>query len=337
MRTPGEFAAALFGHDLAEGCYVHTWALRGKRSAWWRSTQGLNYLTGREDVFIGAALAGADHGPGRRIRAKDAIAIPGAWIDVDVNGAPKNNGTTVTDGAPDLDAAIDLAHAVLEPTLVVSSGHGLHAWHLLPTPWLFRSVDEQSAGTTLAAQWVAVHQREAQRRGFKIDSVGDLARLMRPPGTLNTKGGHRNEVRTIAGDGPRYELSELADKTRGVVATCPPISLDVERASIAELRISRANTPPVDLLEALIANSPEFAEVWFRARAEFGDDQSAYDLALANFAVAAGWADQQIANLIGYHRGWDEKCFRTGRIRGQHGYLAATIARARESQIATAA
>jgi hypothetical protein len=336
MRTPGEFATALFGERLPEGTYVATWALRGKRSGWWKAPGALDYLAGRDDVFVGAALSGADHGTGQRLKARQAIAIPGVWIDVDVNGAPDNRGGVITDGAPDLDAAIDLARTVLEPTLVVCSGHGAHAWHLLRSPWYFHDIDEQHAGATLAAQWVALHQQHAHRRGFTIDSVGDLARIMRPPGTVNTKGGRRADVHALIADGARYELAELAEQTRHVAHICPPITaLEATTVDVTDLRLSRARTPPAGLLQALVDNSPEFREVWFHERPDFDGDQSSYDLALAHYAARARWTDQQIADLIGYHRGWDAKCFRTGRVRGQHGYIAATIARARESAAAT--
>jgi P4 family phage/plasmid primase-like protien len=85
---------------------------------------------------------------------------------------------------------------------VVHSGHGLHAYRLLKE--------------ALKATPENVEQVEALLRLLADHLGGDLAcaeasRLMRLPGTHNTKGGKWTEVRVITDRPARYDLSELAD------------------------------------------------------------------------------------------------------------------------------
>lgn len=321
MRSPGEFAAALFGHELQEGRYIATWGLRDKKSKWWRSAQSLDILTGHSDTFIGVALAAKDYGTTRRLPAADAIGIGGLWLDLDVQGGPDGRDH----GAPTKAAALEVGAAVLEPTLVVDSGHGIHTWHLLPEVWRFRSRLEQHEGAEFAARWYALHAKIAADAGWHLDqSTRDLARIMRLPGTVNAKGGQSVPVVVVENGGPRYELDVLRARTSDVrprggdAREIQPATI----ATVGELRFQRGTAPPADLLRALLENSPEFANTWYRQRPEFVDDQSRHDLALADVAAQAGWSDQDIATLIGSHRGWDEKAFRRD-------YMTRTIGLAR--------
>lgn len=90
-----------------------------------------------------------------------------------------------------------------------------------------------------------------------------------------------------------------------------------------------ANAQPPEGFAALIANDEVFAATWAHKRdAEFRDTScSAYDLALANIGVRAGWSDQEIANLLIAHRrtqGADLKL--------REDYYQRTISKARAGQ-----
>jgi hypothetical protein len=340
MRTPGEFAAALFGHELDNDLRIATWTLRNRRSDWWPNPQSIDYLAGRDDTYIGVALtidAAASTYGRKRMPAEDAVAIGGLWIDVDINGGPKSNGKPVTDGAPTLDEARDLLHHALPPTLTVNSGYGLHGWWLLPQRWRFTGYHEQHQAALLAVQWVTLHQREARRRGYKIDSVGDLARIMRLPCTWNAKAGRRAAVNVLDDSGPRYGLDELAAYARAagpVSLPTPARHMDDSGHRGGAVRVRTGAEPPADKLHALRINSPEFEATWTGQRPEFGDDRSAYDMSLALLAVQAGWTDDEIGALIGTFRGWDDKALRSGRFEDvwyEREYLVRTITNARRS------
>lgn len=67
--------------------------------------------------------------------SESATAIPGLWIDVDFK-APVHHERNLP---PDLRAALSLLEVVPhEPTLVVHSGFGIHAYWLFREPWASR-------------------------------------------------------------------------------------------------------------------------------------------------------------------------------------------------------
>lgn len=320
--TPDEFLTLLWGPQPPG--LIQTWQLEGRRSGYYRSPYGTSGLAGHPDVYTGVSLAHKDHGRYRRANAAQAAAIAGLWLDIDVNGGPENK----TGAAADLDTARKLARAIVAPTILVHSGYGLQAWWLLPKPWRFTSQVEQDQAATMAAQWHQLHERAAANAGFRLDSVHDLARLMRLPGTINAKGGGRAAVEVLDHDGPRHELEQLH-------ATCETAGPIVPRASagdqlaLPDVQARAGATPPAPKLQALIINSSDFAATWRHqvgVRAN-GWSLSEYDLSLCSQAAQAGFTDQELADLIAYHRRlWDPADEKGGRL----DYLRRTIAKARE-------
>jgi len=85
---------------------------------------------------------------------------------------------------------------------------------------------------------------------------------------------------------------------------------------------------PQDKLDALLANDGRFRATWERRRADLADQSaSSYDLALANAAVAAEWADDEIAALI---REWRRKHGEDQQKAKRADYIQRTIAKARQ-------
>lgn len=85
--------------------------------------------------------------------------------------------------------------------------------------------------------------------------------------------------------------------------------------------------PPFSKFDALCEAEPKFKRSWNHARRDLQDQSaSAYDMALANIAVQAGWTDQEIVNLLIAHR---RKYFEDLKLRDS--YYAVTIRRAREA------
>ena len=84
--------------------------------------------------------------------------------------------------------------------------------------------------------------------------------------------------------------------------------------------------PSFTRLETLLKLEPKFSKTWEMQRPDLADQSaSAYDMALANYAVRAGWPDQEVANLlIAFRRrnGLDPKL--------REDYYAVTIAKAHE-------
>src|SRR5699024_1772188 len=82
----------------------------------------------------------------------------------------------------------------VEPISVVDSGGGLH-----PRWKLAKPVEPEDSKGVLS-RWQATVQRIAEENGFKADSVFDLPRVLRLPGTVNEKYDDRPAVTITARD-----------------------------------------------------------------------------------------------------------------------------------------
>ena len=90
------------------------------------------------------------------------------------------------------------------------TGHGVQGWWIFREPWVFRDALDRGHAADLAYRFNALFKRRARVHGWDIDSVADLARLMRVPGSTNTKfGGAPCPVFVLQYSDRRYNSSEL--------------------------------------------------------------------------------------------------------------------------------
>jgi hypothetical protein len=145
-------------------------------------------------------------------------------------------------------------------------------------------------------------------KGWKIERLGDLARVLRIPGTTNCKdAANPKNVAIHAHTDRRYNPSDL-------VESLDDLGVPIERADeCAGPWSQRFQDKPLvidlraEIPETQIAkwadSDPRFKNTWFRHRSNLPDQsQSGYDLALANFGFRAGLTDQQIIDLLTHHR-----------------------------------
>lgn len=177
---------------------------------------------GAEGVYVRVTTLAHELAPGKRGSAADSAALPALWADLDLAG-PGHKHELCPSGC-------ELAHAhvtmplppdeaagravieqskVPEPTLWIHSGGGLYPIWMLSQPHL---VDEQTiaAAKALAAGWQRVIEQAAARLGYWYGrGVGDLARVLRIPGTINRKDGLARPCRIVAATGTRYTMEQL--------------------------------------------------------------------------------------------------------------------------------
>ena len=231
-----------------------------------------HYVVGKRDVYYRLGLV--RHPPKKRGTEADTIGIPGVWAEFDVNGGPKNNGDTVKDGAPSIEAAIELAHSVLQPTAMVRSGYGLHAYWCFEQPWALAGDDDRAAAKRLVQGWQARLRQEAKKAGIaRLDSTHDLARVFRVPGSFNGKADAPAPVVLLDDGGPRYTIEQIADETIAIIDDPPP-------ASARGSRSAPGRSP-----EKLLEDYPELASIARREGKAPGDGTGhAWDWVLASEA-----------------------------------------------------
>lgn len=300
------FLHAMFA-DKPQPLYLLIWTLPDKRSAWFNDVaQAAKYVwqaeQARKDVYLGVSLSHLDRGPNQRGDAKDSAGIVGLWADMDVG----NHGSRKV-YPPNQEAALSILAGLPAPTLVVHSGHGLHLWWLFKEPWVFESTPECKDAMILAKRWTMTIQAKGQGKGWDVDSTGDLARVLRVPGTTNRKDpSNPTPVVILSDDGPRYNPSDFEEY---LVDVDPGELFDETiREGLTFVLDPRAN-PPVEKLRALLENDSKFKKTWERKRQDLQDPSaSGYDMALADAAALAGWTGQEIINLIiAWRRKHEEK------------------------------
>lgn len=214
--TTADFLEALFGG--VEDGYVYLWTLPDKLSYWYSvddlgamAEKGVALSEAGHDVYVGVAVSREKRGAHQRIDAASASAITSLWVDIDYGETHKSKSLP-----PDMDAARELLSIGVEPSIVVSSGYGLHGYLLFREP-----MDAGDEAQKLAERYQSAIRMKASASGWKIDATHDLARVLRLPGTKNYK--HRDvgtpTVSVIEySEGMRYNESEVDDMLPDVTA-----------------------------------------------------------------------------------------------------------------------
>jgi hypothetical protein len=181
--TPEDWARLLF--DEANG-WVNVFAIDKvgrKTSKWGRSAKEIGEhvesLRG-QNVWLGCATRKERLEGTKRGSRDECLEVPGVWVDLDIKGEAHDEENL----PPDLESAVallkDFPH---QPTVVLHSGNGLQAW------WLFEELSSVTDPefVEFLGRWEATWKELSRRRGWAIDDVFDVARIMRIPGTENHK------------------------------------------------------------------------------------------------------------------------------------------------------
>lgn len=301
MSETDTFLAALFD-EKPDTSFVSIFTLPGEESKHTRSVQAAAayaaMMAPNHDVYVGVGLRGKDHGTGQRGKFDDVIGLVGFWADVDIAGPGHDKSGAVY--PPDVDAARALVEGMpLRPTLLVHSGHGLQPWWLFTEPYVFDDAADRQRTATQAARWLALLQQRGTAHGWRVDSVADITRVLRVPGTMNRKvAADVVPVRLLTTGGPVYAGPSDFDD----YGIDPPSATRLASAiSMDGLTFDPTATPPFDKWQALLDQEPLFKASWERKRKDKNIKDttgSGYDLSLASFTVSYGWSDQEIVDLL---------------------------------------
>jgi hypothetical protein len=124
---------------------------------------------------------------GKRGGADDAHALPFLWADLDygtLGHKPPPDGLPLP---PDEEAARKIIADLPTPTLIINSGGGLYPIWQFKHPVLITDTNRAEAKTR-SQDWQNLIKAKAEQLGWHYGSgVGDLARVLRLPGSVNRK------------------------------------------------------------------------------------------------------------------------------------------------------
>ena len=189
-----------------------------------RATEYFASRSVQHNTYVGLGLRNpsCQPKPGERGKITDVIALPGLWIECDHN-AGQHNSPHVYPTPEVLQAFI--AQLPAPPTLIVDSTGGFHCYWLFRELWLLDTPEEHARAIVLLKRLQQTLQGWAAAAGWHIDSTGELARVLRPAGTINHKSGTPRLVTIHAEDGPRYDPRDIEDADwLELPTTAPPSS-----------------------------------------------------------------------------------------------------------------
>lgn len=192
------------------------------------------------DVYFSLGCTPAPVAENKRSTADNISALGCLWVDIDI---ADDNAHASQKLPPNIEYAELILPADIPPSVIVSSGHGLHAYWILKQPAMLTT--ETRDNVKLAIKKIQqVCKNNAAARGWTVDSTADPSRILRVPGTWNFKNPMEPvKCEIIESSDVRYDLS---------VFTALDVAVPEPAAEIREPKFKR--NPTDGNAAAMIAN-----------------------------------------------------------------------------------
>jgi len=320
-----------FLEDLFGGAEknVLIWTLQDKRSRFFAASMLENAAeyayaqSATKDVYVGIGTREEDFPEYRRGGSVDVAELPGLVLDIDLKDPCRMSENLPATEAEAMDFVSELP---FEPSLVVHSGHGLQVWFLfekiIPVP----SHDMKDRASRMLKGLVDLVNIKAAPKGWKFDSVGELARVMRIPGTFNRKT-DTVPVRLLKDSGKRYDPLKLDEAIRNELPGRNAVQSSKSDTSVPN-NIAGGAEVPVGFDDEYVLSFAEkrykedFTAPFYRGDASrFGGDQSRVDLSLCDmlafFSNDPAQVDRLFRKSALMRPKWDERHGTDGSTYGQ--------------------
>ncbi|GHV07652.1 hypothetical protein FACS1894217_08840 [Clostridia bacterium] len=182
--------------------FLTIWTLPDKRTAFFPVTEMANAVSYAEsrfdthDVYFGVGLRGAKLDAFQRGGNDDVSVVTAFWADVDVVNAEAHAESALP---PSIDAALDFLDTLpLQPSIVVSSGNGLHVYWQFAEPLVIMTDAHRRNIAGALRGWQMFVNNAAKEYGWKLDNTSDLSRVLRIPGGVNHKTGDDRRAEVIS-------------------------------------------------------------------------------------------------------------------------------------------
>jgi hypothetical protein len=249
VSAAADFVDALFPRevDYPAGASAVLYTLPGKTTHpfppgdWERLIAQAAALSSRENVYLHVALHDRARLGGRGSN-ESAVVLPALFDDLDVLlPGHRHKGTA-------LPKTIEEARSFLDempwpPSLLVHTGFGLQPWWILREPLLLDDPDDRAMAETLLARYKQHRDVVAKAHEWAFDTVHDLARVLRLPGTMNVKNPDAvREVTILETNGRRFNPTDLLD-------AMPPLEVEEPAPPAGPVLFGAARTEQVQGLD----------------------------------------------------------------------------------------
>jgi hypothetical protein len=292
--------------------WILLWELNGHKSVWFKEHQlAADYVSmSPDDIYFGVGISAKDFGPTKRCPQKAISGIPGFYVDIDIENKSAHKGKKYP---KTMDEALSLVNGHgFDPTIIVNSGYGIHCYWLFNEMWMFENEPEWFRAKMLSRRMNETIKKRALDLGYDIDSVFDLSRVLRPPGSFNCKKKKKLPVTIHSHNSKNRYLPALFDEIlekqpipstfetnpdpeqlqQEILSPSPP-----EKKTSKGIILDLNADPNAEKMMEMATIFENFTITWNYDRADL-PSPSEYDLSLANFGAKIGMSDQQIANMI---------------------------------------
>jgi predicted P-loop ATPase len=213
-----EFYASLYG-SIEDGSVVTTAGINDgkfKRVSHHSSIESITSAIAsandkEHDLYFGVATRNASIEGTNQTGSIDTLkSIPGLWLDVDF-GSEGHKGKKYPPTREDALSFIDSLD--INPSAIIESGNGFHVYFFFDESYDVSDIESRNRFSRLSSRLFSHAQSLASRKGWQIDNVSDLTRILRVPGSYNHKTNPRKPVSILRLDSAiRYSLIDLEAK-----------------------------------------------------------------------------------------------------------------------------
>jgi hypothetical protein len=320
----------LFEQAVEDGYAFSLFCLPSQESRFFTSiSEGAQWAEAKakkQNVYACMGLFSPSNLPEGRGDEPKCAGICALWADVDVaNDSAHKGGKKYAPTAKDAEAVCHLGG--LNPSFLVNSGYGLHAYWLLDEPRTFTSAEDRHDVKVLASRHQGTIAANARDAGFTIDSTADLVRVLRVAGTTNFKANTTKPVSlALPSKIARYSLNNDLEP---MMIAAEYVRTGAELlGAVSSFRIDPGVRISGEVLSLFESQNPELWRTWTMTRQDMKDQSpSAYEMSLANQFVRAGLSDQIIVDYLIH---WRRDVVKKPKLRVD--YYQRTLGKARSGQ-----
>lgn len=255
-----------FLSEIYKGCdagFITLTSLPSRQTKWFKVVEiekiakTAEIIGQKTNVFFGVGLRKKILLNGLRGSEKDISCITTLYADIDVKGdahAQKSLPETIDE------AVSFLNNLKIKPSIIVSSGNGIHSYWLLDKPFKIETEEDKNYVAHIFKGFGKYVNCEAKNLDWRLDNVYDLARILRVPGTINHKLKNNVKCEVIQSNLYRYSLEKFnQDKhSHGTVCNAHknPQGVDkaVESCEFLKYCVDNAVDLPEPMWHAMVTN-----------------------------------------------------------------------------------